>query len=238
MLTILKKRSGDDRGSIMLLGLAFLGFVVVPLIAILWYLSLATTASQVARGTSLSAAYSGLSRSLDHSTSLTANQPQLYQIGSGGLKEAELEVEEATQLTWNYSGMSRMLPGAELTSEELPAFEGYGDPSAEVGSLGTVNILSDPQNAYRQAGQDCTSAGGLKNPGSGIVCWVNHRAFQDGENSRFHITDDAWDHYSSGVETHLRLTIPSLLRGDSPFEPLFRSSASIAQPCLGIDCAQ
>ena len=62
----------SEQGSIMILGLGFLGMLVVPLIAILYFASQGSTAVSVARGTAYSSAYSGLSRSIDFDATLNS----------------------------------------------------------------------------------------------------------------------------------------------------------------------
>lgn len=241
-------RTGSQEGSIMLLGLAFLGVVVVPLIAILVYASQASTATQTARGASISAAYSGLSRSVDMQATLEAEQPQLYPVGSPGLAAAETENEAAVESMWRYSNFSAAL-GAGVTARapDLANWGGYSKTatSSPPGSLGVVNIRESPDDAASDPSVNfsCTAPEGFKSTGTGpalsTLCWVDHRAINaTGERTRVNITNDTWNHFSSGVETQVQINVPSLFRFETPFEPTFRSSASFAQPCLGGDCAQ
>lgn len=248
MLKRLSHNACRQEGSIMILGLAFLGVVVVPLIAILVYASQASTATQVARGASISAAYSGLSRSVDMKKTLESEQPQLYILGSSGLAAAEVENKVAVDSMWRYSNISTAM-GAGITAgaADLADWSGYSktNTSDKPGSLGTVNVGKSPDSAASNSlvNYSCSSDEGFKrNASSGLaetLCWVDHRAVNSaGQYSRTKIVDETWDHYSSGVETQVKVTIPSLFRFGESFDPTFRSSASFAQPCLGGDCAQ
>lgn len=248
LLNIVRRSSRDDHGSIMLLGLAVLGFLIIPLTAILYFASMTSSATITARGTAFSAAYAGLSRSIDQDATLNAGQPQLYAVGSNELNTAATETSTAVSNSWVYSGIGRQLPGSSLVLQDLPAWDGYtaNGGTNPLRGIGVVNITEAPQAAYTKAqgngsSQDCRVASGFKKDGANTLCWVDHRAqelYQSRNVPSGVFDSDTWDHYSSGVETRVRLNMPLFVSGLQAKKPRFRASASFAQPCLGNDCAQ
>lgn len=247
-INIIRRSSRSDDGSIMLLGLAVLGFLIVPLTAILYFASLTSSATITARGTAFSAAYAGLSRSIDQNATLNAGQPQLYAVGSNELNTASEETGVAVSNSWVYSGIGRQLPGSSLVLQDLPAWSGYTTSGGTnpLRGIGVVNIAEAPQAAYVKAQQngssaDCRVSSGFKKDGGNTLCWVDHRSkelYQSRNVPTGSFDSDTWDHYSSGVETQIKLNMPLFVSGLQAKKPRFRASASFAQPCLGNDCAQ
>ena len=229
----------SEQGSIMILGLGFLGLLVVPLIAILYFASQGATAVSVARGTAYSSAYSGLSRSIDFDATLNSGQPQLYQVGSPELQAASTENKQASLYTWAFSGINKAMPAASAAPAALTDFAAYPSltPAAPV-YLGTVNVFGTPEQAYKSSAADCRGAEGFEadsttSPNQ-IYCWVDHRAAA-APSPRITFGSNS-DHYSSGAETQFDLLMPFM--AGEPVLYRFKASASLAQPCLSGDCSQ
>lgn len=228
----------SEQGSIMILGLGFLGMLVVPLIAILYFASQGATAVSVARGTAYSSAYSGLSRSIDFDATLNAAQPQLYQVGSPELRDASTENQQASLYTWAFSGINKAMPAASAAPAALADFAAYRKASPAAVYLGTVSVSGTPEQAYKSSAANCRGAEGFKadsttSPNQ-IYCWVDHRAAA-APSSRITFGSNS-DHYSSGAETQFNLLMPFM--AGAPILYSFKASASLAQPCLSGDCSQ
>ena len=230
----------SEQGSIMILGLGFLGMLVVPLIAILYFASQGATAVSVARGTAYSSAYSGLSRSINFDATLNSGQPQLYQVGSPELQAASTENKQASLYTWAFSGINKAMPAASAAPTALTDFAAYRNSSpASPVYLGTVTVSGTPEQAYKSSAASCRGAEGFKansaTSPTEIYCWVDHRAAA-APSSRITFGSNS-DHYSSGAETQFDLLMPFM--AGAPILYSFKASASLAQPCLGSgDCSQ
>jgi hypothetical protein len=234
------KRFFDNDGSTLLLGLAALGFLIVPLLAIMLYVSQLTSATTVARGSAFSTAYSSLSDSIDYEATLTSGQTQLDAAGTPATDNAELRAAEAVTYTWNYSRIATLLPGSSAQLAPLPAWEeGYGLAAGQP-QIGTVNVALSPATALTTSGGNCDHPSGIETDigTGGASCWVDHRA-EDAAGARSRdVVSASWDHYSSGTEVQVNLSVPApFFMSSTPFIVTpFRASASSAQPCQSADC--
>ena len=262
------KKHNQEDGTILLLGLAVMSFLLIPLLGILAFSSQATTASVTANGLAVSSANAALTRSIDIEATFQNRQSQLYAPGSSDANKASSEVDQAVQSAWKVSqsgtggnGRIRMMAVGETSN----GFKfSSPDNAASASKVGIINLPNDSSANYIQvqgssASQGCSGNSAFSNgavydkptteSNKFVVCWVDHLAknsdgsFSTNRNPTGWLGSDAqqWDHYSSGAETALEINLgaPWPLNLTSDFKAIFPGVATFSGSCAASQkCSQ
>ena len=252
------RRRNGEQGSALILGLGLMAGLLIPLVGILTFASRSTTASVTANGLATISANAAATRAVDQSASGRQGQIQLFTPGTVQAQDASNDVNAVVSSAWQYSSAGSSTGGtlSMQTTNSGPSGittpGGQGDSSSHL-VMGIVNLSGSPSDNYAAAqsnelsnGNGCRSSSGyLKDPINGnTVCWVDHKAvnYPDWTTSSNRNPmgwtrqgSQQWDHYTSGVETLLKLDMgaPWPFNNTGPIVSTFPGVATFSQNCEG-----
>lgn len=251
MLAAVRDRARDQDGAPLVLGLAFVGLLIIPMIVILLQTSVLSVTSVQAEGAAYNIAYGTLNRSIDADSVRYTGTVQLYQrrdyedcssgkpVATSTCDQYTAAEQRLTQTTQNNSFLRAM--GVSYSFDELSTAgtrwttDSSNDAPAQV-PVGLVSMDADGELARALATAQQNGATGcgaeavrLESNGS-LLCWKDLRAGRYGlgeteQNNRFR---GGWDQFTPGAETSVNYNFTFLGR---QFTGRRIGVAIVAQPC-------